>query len=165
MLGQVNKIMSKYGKSWDTKSKKIGRKCISEGIPVNSKLMERVEGLWEETESVEFKTLFLLLSLEVLLCPTQSSRLAADLVPSLICASNAADFDWCSLVLKNLMDNVRTFGRRFYSSGYASGCGGCLIFVVVMYLDRLDRLPVDWGVFPRIEAWNMVEIRKAIKED
>ncbi|XP_021761349.1 uncharacterized protein LOC110726193 isoform X2 [Chenopodium quinoa] len=101
----------------------------------------------------------------MLLCPNQSSRLAADLVPALMCASRAAEYDWCSLVLKKLMESVAMFARRFYASGVASGCAGCLILIVVMYLDRLNRHPVQWGYFPRMEVWNMEEIRMAIRED
>ncbi|XP_021735198.1 uncharacterized protein LOC110701900 [Chenopodium quinoa] len=163
--GKVHEIMGRYGKAWSSKSNKTGRQYKSEGIPVDRKLMERVEGYWGEEDGDEFKMLFLLLSLEMLLCPTQSSRLASDLVPCLTCASEASEYDWCSLVLKKLMDSVATFARRFYASGYASGCGGCLIFAVVFYLDRLERQPVSWGLFPRIQAWTMDEIRCAVKED
>uniref|UniRef100_A0A803MI35 Uncharacterized protein n=1 Tax=Chenopodium quinoa TaxID=63459 RepID=A0A803MI35_CHEQI len=35
----------------------------------------------------------------------------------------------------------------------------------VLYLDRLNRHPVHWGYFPRLEVWNMEEIRLAISED
>ncbi|XP_021756946.1 uncharacterized protein LOC110722034 isoform X1 [Chenopodium quinoa] len=161
---KIHEIMGRYGKAWISKSNKTGRQYKSQGILVDRKLMERVEGYWGEEEGDEFKMLFLLLSQE-LLCPTQSSRLASDLVPSLTCAPLASEYDWCSLVLKKLMDNVATFARRFYASGYASGCGGCLIFAVVFYLDRLDRQPVSWGVFSRIQAWTMNEIRFAVKED
>lgn len=94
----------------------------------------------------------MLLSLEMLLCPNQSSRLVTDLVPSLTCAARAAD-------------GLAMFARRFYSVGFASGCAGCLIFIVVLYLDRLNRHPVHWGYFPRLEVWNMEEIRMAISED
>ncbi|XP_021759305.1 uncharacterized protein LOC110724206 [Chenopodium quinoa] len=158
-------IMGRYGKSWNSKSTKTSRHYKTEGIHVNRQLMDGVEGHWQEHEEDEFKMLFLLLSLEMLLCPTQSSRLASDLVPSLTCAPRAVEYDWCCLVLKKLMDSVAAFSRRYYSSGFASGCGGCLIFVVVMYLDHLNRKPVEWGVFTRLEVWNMNQIRRAIKDD
>ncbi|XP_021754834.1 uncharacterized protein LOC110720139 isoform X1 [Chenopodium quinoa] len=165
MLKELKGVMASYGKSWNTKSIKTGREYVFEGIPVNCELIARMEGKWEEHQEDEFKTLFLLLSLQMLLCPTQSSRLAADVIPALTCARKAAEYDWCSLVLKNLRDSVAMFARRFYSTGFASGCGGCLIFLVVIYLDRLDRHLVQWGYYPRLEVWNMDEIRMAVRED
>ncbi|XP_021719109.1 uncharacterized protein LOC110686824 [Chenopodium quinoa] len=137
----------------------------SVGIPVNSRLMERLEGEWDVDEEEEFKTIFLLISLEMVLCPTQSLRLACDLFPALTCAMNAASYNWCELVLNKLMESVASFARRFYSTGVAGGCGGCTIFAVVFYLDKLDRFPVQWGEFPRIKVWNLNQISLATKED
>ncbi|XP_021723293.1 uncharacterized protein LOC110690724 isoform X2 [Chenopodium quinoa] len=164
-LQKVNRIMDRYGKIWSSKCSRTGREYIFEGIQVNADLIASVEGEWEEDQAEEFKTVFLLLSLEMLLCPNKSSRLASDLVPLLTCAARAADYDWCSLVLQKLMCSVAMFARRFYSVRFASGCAGCLIFMVVLYLDRLNRHPVHWGYFPRLEVWNMEEIRLAISED
>uniref|UniRef100_A0A803NDK3 Uncharacterized protein n=1 Tax=Chenopodium quinoa TaxID=63459 RepID=A0A803NDK3_CHEQI len=149
---QVNRIMDRYGKTWSSKCSRSGREYIFEGIQVNVDLIASVEGGWEEDQAEEFKTVFLLLSLEMLLCPNQSSRLATDLVSSLTCAARAVDYDWCSPVLQKLMYSVAMFARRFYSVGFASGCAGCLIFIVILYLDRLNRHPVHWGYFPRLET-------------
>ncbi|XP_021718766.1 uncharacterized protein LOC110686450 [Chenopodium quinoa] len=35
----------------------------------------------------------------------------------------------------------------------------------IFYLDRLNRDPVEWGVFPHIKVWNMNHIRNAAKDD
>ena len=35
----------------------------------------------------------------------------------------------------------------------------------IMYLDRLNRFPLEWGVSPRVKVWTMVEIRKVSNED
>ncbi|XP_021744634.1 uncharacterized protein LOC110710616 [Chenopodium quinoa] len=101
----------------------------------------------------------------MLLCPTLSPTLAPDLVPALSCAMVAAEYDWCTLVLSKLLSSVRSFARRFYSCGNAGGCGGCILFAVIFYLDRLDREAVQWGVFPRLKVWTMKEITIASKED
>ena len=114
-----------------TKSNHGGRLYSLNGIPVTSKVLERLEGRWEVHEEEEFKTLFLLVVLEMILTPTQSPRLASDLVPALCCAVQAAEYDWCELVLEKLMASVMSFARRFYREGYAGGCGGCVIFIVV----------------------------------
>lgn len=35
----------------------------------------------------------------------------------------------------------------------------------MLYLDRLRRNPVSWGVFPRMKAWTKEDINLAKKED
>ncbi|XP_021736115.1 uncharacterized protein LOC110702670 isoform X2 [Chenopodium quinoa] len=127
--------------------------------------MDFLEGVWQDDQEEEFKTLFLLVSLDLVLCPTQSPRLAVDLIPALTCAMNCASYGWCGLVIDSLMEPVSSFACRFYGSGFAIGCGGCSIFVVLFYLDRLNRNPIDWGVFPRIKVCSMKLIRSACKTD
>ncbi|XP_021722289.1 uncharacterized protein LOC110689788 [Chenopodium quinoa] len=166
MHEKVIRIQEKYGVPTRTRSKKdSGVVYTSIGIPVNGKMMERVEGKWEAHEEEEFKTLFLFLSLEMVLCPTQSPRLACDLLHALTCAMNDGSYNWCELVLKKLMESVGSFARRFYSTGVAGGCGGCTIFAVVFYLDRLNWFPVQWGEFPRIKVWDMNKLSIAFKQD
>ncbi|XP_021755390.1 uncharacterized protein LOC110720637 isoform X2 [Chenopodium quinoa] len=166
MRAKTYEILGKYGKTWEGKSRNfLGRTYTSTGIPINSSMMDRLEDYWEAHDKEEFKTLFLLIILQMLLCPTQSPRLAADLVPALTCASDCQNFDWCELVMGRLMQSVVSFARAFYASGFAKGCGGCTIFLVIFYLDRLNRDPVSWGSFPRIKVWNMQHIRGAAKED
>ncbi|XP_021759934.1 uncharacterized protein LOC110724778 [Chenopodium quinoa] len=101
------------------------------GIHINSIVLDRLEGDWDADEEEEFKTLFLMVALQMVLCPTQSPRLAADLVPALTCARECAKYDWCGLLLNKLMDSVLNFACRFYGTGFASGCGGCTMFLVV----------------------------------
>ncbi|XP_021775609.1 uncharacterized protein LOC110739472 [Chenopodium quinoa] len=158
---KVNLILSKYGKT--RKNREEHGMYESVGIPVYPEFMERLE--WEEHEEEEFKTLFLLLALEMLLCPALSSRLATDLVPALTCSVDSVQYDWCTLVMSKLLQSVRSFARQFYSYGHAGGWGGCILFAVVFYLDRLDREAVDWGNFPRLKVWIMKEISLASKED
>lgn len=82
-----NQIFSMYGKSWHSKfSRHVGRLYNSRGIPVDSNMLDKVEGHWEKDDEVEFKTLFLLLALHMVLCPAQATRLAVDLIPALTCA-------------------------------------------------------------------------------
>uniref|UniRef100_A0A803MR83 Uncharacterized protein n=1 Tax=Chenopodium quinoa TaxID=63459 RepID=A0A803MR83_CHEQI len=113
----------------------------------------------------EFRVAFLLLALVDILCPTTSYRLCPKLLPAAIAAVDPESYDWCSLVLEKVMYSVSSFARRFYPSGFSKGCGGCTIFLAIMYVDRLKRPPVKWGVFPRLKAWTEVEINKAKKAD
>ncbi|XP_021723578.1 uncharacterized protein LOC110690964 [Chenopodium quinoa] len=128
-------------------------------------MLDRLEGYFEESQEEEFKTLFLIVALEMVLCPTQSPRLAANLLPSLSCAMDAVEYGWCGLVLSKFMDSVSSFARRFYANGFAGGCGGCTILAVIFYLDRLDRDPVQWDAFPKIKVWDMQQIGIASKLD
>ncbi|XP_021758961.1 uncharacterized protein LOC110723872 isoform X2 [Chenopodium quinoa] len=163
---KVDEILCKYGKSLQSKSSRdCDRVYYSKSIAVDSKIMDLVEGVWLDDQEEEFKTLFLLLALDLVLCPTQSPRLAVDLIPALTCAMKCASYDWCGLVIDFFMESVSSFACRFYGSGYAVGCGGCSIFVVLFYLDRLNRNPVDWGVSPRIKVWTMKLIRSACRAD
>ncbi|XP_021714845.1 uncharacterized protein LOC110682806 [Chenopodium quinoa] len=121
---RVDALLREYGSSWETRcSRYEGRVYISKGISVNHMVMERLEGEWNDGEEAEFKTLFLLLSLHMVLCPTQSPRISADLVPALTYAQECIDFDWCGLVVSKLLCSVATFARTFYDNGYARGSG------------------------------------------
>ncbi|XP_021758410.1 uncharacterized protein LOC110723373 [Chenopodium quinoa] len=129
---KVQNILLTYGKSWESKSSKpSGRVYTSVGIPVTGEMMDRLERYFGEDEEEDFKTLFLIVALEMVLCPTQSPRLAGNLLPAISCAMDAAEYDWCGLVLSKFMDSVTSFVRRFYATGVAGGCGGCAIFAVV----------------------------------
>ncbi|XP_021764218.1 uncharacterized protein LOC110728855 [Chenopodium quinoa] len=164
---KVQRIFLKYGKSWESKKSvgQSGQVYTSVGIPLSSDMMNRLEGYFDAGEEEEFKTLFLIISLEMVLCPTQIPRLASDLLPAVSCAMEATEFDWCSLVLSKLLESLQKFARRFHANGFASGCGGCAIFAVIFYLDRLDRDPIEWDVFPGIKVWTMQQIGKAAKSD
>ncbi|XP_021737667.1 uncharacterized protein LOC110704186 [Chenopodium quinoa] len=151
---QVEKLLSRYSYSWETKCTRYkGRAYVVKGIHVNSTIMDRVEGNWEENEEAEFKTLFLILSLHMVLFSTQSPRLSSDLLPALTCATECAKYDWCNLVLSKFLSSVSSFAKRLDATGNGGGSGGCLLFIVVFYLDRLIRDPLRWGTFPRITVW------------
>ncbi|XP_021715741.1 uncharacterized protein LOC110683657 [Chenopodium quinoa] len=163
---KVHKVILQYGSSWKTKSSRgCGSVYISVGIPVTSKMMDRLEGNFGEDEEEEFKTLFLILLLHMVMCPTQSPRLATDLIPAVSCVKNCKEYDWSDLVLKKLMASVSSFARRFYATGYAGGCGGCAIFAVIFYHDRLNGPSLQWDVFPRIKVWTKHAISMAAKAD
>lgn len=94
-------------------------------------VVERLQSKFDDDKIVEFKMLFLLVALDMVLCPTHCSRFPKELLPALACASSPRKFNWCPLVLERLMASAKPFGDRFYSEGFAGGCGGCTLFVVV----------------------------------
>ncbi|KAL2944566.1 50S ribosomal protein L31 type B [Bienertia sinuspersici] len=95
----------------------------------------------------EFKECFMMLALMDVLCPTTCHRMSSKMLPYVCCAVRARQYDWCSLVIEHLFHSIKNFAKRFYPDGYAKGCGGCTIFLAVLYLDKLKRQPTQWGVF------------------
>lgn len=101
------------------------------GIP-RKNLVDAVEAPLEDV--FEFKVAFLLLALADILCPTTSHRLCSTLIPATVAANDAESYDWCKLVIDQLMYSISSFARRFYQMGFAKGCGGCTIFLSVSLL-------------------------------
>ncbi|XP_021755803.1 uncharacterized protein LOC110720990 [Chenopodium quinoa] len=165
MRSKVSDIERKFGKEWAIKQKMSGRVNKQKGIVIDGALLEKAKGSWEEEDEEDFKTLFLILALHMILCPPLSSHFDNDLMPALSCAKQAWNYDWCGLVLEKLLDSGYKFGNKFYADGFAKGCGGCSIFLAIFYLDRLHRDPVMWGKWPRIKAWTKEEMVKAEMED
>ncbi|XP_021727891.1 uncharacterized protein LOC110695002 [Chenopodium quinoa] len=104
---KVQRILLKYGKAWESNGQR-GRVYMSVGIPLSSEMMDRLEGHFDGSEEEEFKT-FLIIALEMVLCPTKSARLAADLLPAIGCAMEANEYDWCGLVLSKFIGSVSSF--------------------------------------------------------
>ncbi|XP_021758863.1 uncharacterized protein LOC110723799 [Chenopodium quinoa] len=165
MKSKVRDIEKNFGVEWEAWLKTSEKVIKHKGIRINSALIKRAKGSWGEEEEAEFKTVFLILALHLVLCPTQSYQLGPDLVPALTCAMQAKNYDWCGLVLEKLFDSCCRFGKKFYANGYAKGYGGCSIFLAIFYLDRLDRNPVMWCRWPRIKVWTKAEMVKAGDED
>uniref|UniRef100_A0A803MUE1 Uncharacterized protein n=2 Tax=Chenopodium quinoa TaxID=63459 RepID=A0A803MUE1_CHEQI len=61
--------------------------------------------------------------------------------------------------------SVTSFAKRFDAKGNGGGSGGCLLFIVVLYLDRLNRDPLRWGAFPRLIVWGKHELALAARAD
>ena len=132
--------------------KKSGKLIITKGVSVTDAIIGRLKGQWSCEEEVEFKILFLLMDLYMILCPTQSQCLEADLIPALTCATEARHYDWCALVLEKLMSSVKRFARKFNARGYAAGCGGCSLFVAVSVL---SSILIYWFPFEFNVAFNV----------
>lgn len=81
------------------------------------------------------------------------------------CANECDKYDWCNLVLSKFLSSVSSFAKRLDATGNGGGSGGCLLFIVVFYLDRLIRDPLRWGIFPRITVWGKHDLRLAARDD
>ncbi|XP_021758867.1 uncharacterized protein LOC110723800 isoform X2 [Chenopodium quinoa] len=162
MKRKVRDIQKNFGKEYEARLKTSEKVIKHNRIPVTSALIERAKGSWGEEQEAEFKTVFLILALHLVLCPTQAHQLESDLVPALTCAVQAKNYDWCGLVLEKFFDSCCRFRKKH---GYGKGFGGCSIFLAIFYLDRLDRNPVMWSIWPRIKVWTKTEMMKAMDED
>ncbi|KAL2906054.1 Protein split ends, partial [Bienertia sinuspersici] len=145
----VGRLWSKYSSKAPSGAAGISRKNVVDVL------------LSDDVTEKDFKECFVMLALMDVLCPTTCHRMSSKLLPYVCCAVRARQYDWCSLVLEHLFHSIQNFAKRFYPDGYAKGCGGCTIFLAVLYLDKLKRQPTQWGVFPRLKAWSKKEMNKA----
>ncbi|XP_056690993.1 uncharacterized protein [Spinacia oleracea] len=105
--------------------------------------------------------MFLIAALGMVLCPTQCGRLSAGTIYACTLGMQSRQYDWCKLVYDFFIERAKVFCRDFYTYGWTKGVGACTMFLVILYLDRLDKIPVQWGIFPRLKAWDMKEILEA----
>ncbi|XP_021729951.1 uncharacterized protein LOC110696930 isoform X2 [Chenopodium quinoa] len=116
--------------------------------------------LADEVEEEDFMTTFLLVALGKVVCATtNNSNFPKTLIPALTVATEAIKYDWCSLTFEWLCDTANRFQRKFQKDGYRSGCGGSLLFAMIYYLDHLHRVPLKWGVYPRVKVWNSAKVK------
>lgn len=64
--------------------------------------------------------------------PTTCQRMSINLLPAVVVAEEAKEYDWCTLLLDHLMHSIKTFAKRFYLDGFAKCCGGCTLFLAVI---------------------------------
>ncbi|KAL2928256.1 Homeobox protein Hox-A2, partial [Bienertia sinuspersici] len=145
----LGRLWSKYSSKAPSGAAGISRKNVVD-VLLSDDVLEK-----------DFKECFVMLALMDVLCPTTCHRMSSKLLPYVCYAVRARQYDWCSLVLEHLFHSIQNFAKRFYPDGYAKGCGGCTIFLAVLYLDKLKRQPTQWGVFPRLKAWSKKEMNKA----
>lgn len=118
----------------------------------------------------DFKEAFLLYTLGVLLCPTQSWRINPKHLKVLSTCTNAYRYNWCQYVFDWLLVSARKFK---HSRSLVGGYGGCAVFLMIFYLDRLKTgSPINWSISTsRVDAWTtkaahylLIKDRKAREE-
>ncbi|XP_056695650.1 uncharacterized protein [Spinacia oleracea] len=166
MKAKAQFILGAYGKTWESDHPtNTGAVISTDAIPVNPKFIQRLEGTWEDKDEEEFKTMFLIAAVEMVLCPTQCGRLSPSLLYACSLGMQAREYDWCKLVYEFFIERAKVFCRDFYTFGWTKGVGGCSMYLVIFYLDRLNRMPLQWGVFPRLKAWDINDLLKARQAD
>uniref|UniRef100_A0A803N0W7 Uncharacterized protein n=1 Tax=Chenopodium quinoa TaxID=63459 RepID=A0A803N0W7_CHEQI len=77
----------------------------------------------------EFKQVFELLVMNIL-CSSSYHRVSKrQMHPVKVAADQPKKYDWCSLVLDELLHALRNFSHRFYAEGWAPCLGGCTYFL------------------------------------
>ncbi|KNA13421.1 hypothetical protein SOVF_116800 [Spinacia oleracea] len=166
MKAKAQFILGAYGKTWESDHpNNIGAVISTDAIPVNPKFIQRLEGTWEDKDEEEFKTMFLIAAVEMVLCPTQCGRLSPSMLYACSLGMQAREYDWCNLVYDFFIERVKVFCRDFHTFGWTKGVGGCSMYLVIFYLDRLNRMPLQWGVFPRLKALDINDLLKARQAD
>uniref|UniRef100_A0A803MUT0 Ubiquitin-like protease family profile domain-containing protein n=1 Tax=Chenopodium quinoa TaxID=63459 RepID=A0A803MUT0_CHEQI len=79
-----------------------------------------------------------------LLCTTtNSSNLAASLIPSLTVATQASEYDRCTFTMDWLCDSAHRFQAKFLRDGFRSGSGGSFLFVMIKAALMEDKISRD----------------------
>ncbi|XP_056686550.1 uncharacterized protein [Spinacia oleracea] len=109
---------------------------------------------------------FMIVLMGQILCPsTDGANMSTKLLGVVCVAKDADQYNWCEFCHKWLLDYAITCQRKLEVQGYAAGTGGCVLFLLVFYLDRLCRLPVRWDEFPRLKVWTEEEVEKVKLQD
>uniref|UniRef100_A0A803M0D2 Ubiquitin-like protease family profile domain-containing protein n=1 Tax=Chenopodium quinoa TaxID=63459 RepID=A0A803M0D2_CHEQI len=140
------------------KQETISLKRVSEVLfPVDSE--NNPVPLVTESDEEEFMVAFLIVVLGKLLCTTtNSSNLAAYLIPSLTVATQTSEYDWCTFTMDCFVTLRTVFKQSFCVMGFG-------LDQEIFYLDHLHRRPLQWGVLPRVKVWNSAQIKAALMED
>uniref|UniRef100_A0A803LVX9 Uncharacterized protein n=1 Tax=Chenopodium quinoa TaxID=63459 RepID=A0A803LVX9_CHEQI len=76
----------------------------------------------------EFKKVFVMLVLNIL-CSTTCHRVIKKQMRLFVLADKAEKYDWCTVVLDELLHALGSFSKRFYAKGWAPCLGGCTYFL------------------------------------
>uniref|UniRef100_A0A803N8H1 Uncharacterized protein n=1 Tax=Chenopodium quinoa TaxID=63459 RepID=A0A803N8H1_CHEQI len=115
----------KYRTIYNSRTEGITRKTLIEALEAPC------------TDEDEFRQLFVLLMLNTL-CSTTCHRMKKKHLHAAAVASSAKLYNWCSLILDELLHAMESFAKR---------------------------IPLEWNEFPRLKVWSTKEMSKACKED
>uniref|UniRef100_A0ACD5TID5 Uncharacterized protein n=1 Tax=Avena sativa TaxID=4498 RepID=A0ACD5TID5_AVESA len=106
-----------------------------------------------------FLRTFMMLVLSTFLCPNSSLKVSPRCFPSLVDVGSIKELNWCRFVVEQLENCISSYGKK-------NTVGGCLFFLLILYLDSLDiqGLGIPDGT-PRISAWDQKLMSKVIVMD
>lgn len=90
-------------------------------------------------EKLAFRNAFLAVVVGHLLCPTaMCTNLSHKLMAVVSLGGVAEEYDWCTWTYNRLMERVEVFLKSFYDDGYARGCGGCVVALMVRFVSHFN---------------------------
>ncbi|XBJ24982.1 hypothetical protein VPH35_002747 [Triticum aestivum] len=106
-----------------------------------------------------FLRTFVMLVLSSFLCPTSSLKVSPRCFPALVNIGSIRELNWCKFVVEQLEKCVSSLGKK-------NSAGGCLFYLVILYLDSLDvrGMEIPHGT-PRVSAWDRKLMDKIIEMD
>ncbi|KAM0883158.1 hypothetical protein ACQ4PT_031842 [Festuca glaucescens] len=106
-----------------------------------------------------FLRTFMMLVLSTFLCPNSSLKVSPRYFPSLVDIGSIKELNWCKFVVEQLENCISSYGKK-------NTVGGCLFYLLILYLDSLDiqSLRIPDGA-PRISAWDQKLLNKVIMMD
>ncbi|XP_056698326.1 uncharacterized protein [Spinacia oleracea] len=165
--GTLKAMALKYGEKNTSTSKStiIIAKSVKElAGPVDGE--GKIKPLANQRDRASFMENFMIVLLGQILCPsTDGGNMSLKLLGAVSVAKNASLYNWCEFCHTWLLDYGDACQRKIDHQGYAAGTGGCVLFLLIFYLDHLCRHPVRWDEFPRIKAWTQEEVDEAKNRD
>uniref|UniRef100_A0ACD5TMC7 Uncharacterized protein n=2 Tax=Avena sativa TaxID=4498 RepID=A0ACD5TMC7_AVESA len=106
-----------------------------------------------------FLRTFMMLVLSTFLCPNSSLKVSPRCFPSLVDVRSIKELNWCRFVVEQLENCISSYGKK-------NTVGGCLFYLLILYLDSLDiqGLGIPDGT-PRVSAWDQKLMSKVIVMD
>ncbi|XP_056690868.1 uncharacterized protein [Spinacia oleracea] len=165
--GTLKAMALKYGEKNTSTSKStiIIAKSVKElAGPVDGE--GKIKPLANQRDRASFMENFMIVLLGQILCPsTDGGNMSLKLLGAVSVAKNASLYNWCEFCHTWLLDYGDACQRKIDHQGYAAGTGGCVLFLLIFYLDHLCRHPVRWDAFPRIKVWTQEEVDEAKNRD
>ncbi|XP_056689511.1 uncharacterized protein [Spinacia oleracea] len=165
--GTLKAMALKYGEKNTSTSKStiIIAKSVKElAGPVDGE--GKIKPLANQRDRASFMENFMIVLLGQILCPsTDGGNMSLKLLGAVSVAKNASLYNCCEFCHTWLLDYGDACQRKIDHQGYAAGTGGCVLFLLIFYLDHLCRHPVRWDEFPRIKVWTQEEVDEAKNRD
>ncbi|XP_021771435.1 uncharacterized protein LOC110735538 isoform X2 [Chenopodium quinoa] len=160
---KIMRVFQQYGVG-------LKRETVSLNLAAAAMCPEHEDGTLVELETEfdeeDFMIAFPIVALGMIVyTTTNSSNLVASLVPTLVVASVAGEYDWCKFTIDWVRESADRFQTKFQKDGFRYGCGGSFVFLMIFYLDHLHRVPNRWGVYPRLKVWDSDHLKAVIDED
>ncbi|XP_021734768.1 uncharacterized protein LOC110701418 isoform X1 [Chenopodium quinoa] len=129
---------------------------VKELIPL-ARLETRIKELVDGGD--EFKRLFVMHALSSMLVPTANRTVNFRLVNAVDDVDQIKNLDWCSFVLRKLMNSVVSYKN----SEAKDSISGCLLLLKIMYFHRLNfQGVVENSTIPLIQHWTDKKVRNRV---